>query len=53
MINDGYKKAVLIGHSSDDSTDIIKLFYDSGAKLFLKKPPFFKDVEKLVIDSHK
>ena len=52
MMNEGYKKAILIGHSSDDSADIIKLFYNSGAKLFLKKPPFFKDVEKLVSYSH-
>ena len=44
MMNNGYKKAILIGHSSDDSADIKKLFYDSGAKLFLKKPPFLNDV---------
>ena len=53
MINNGFKKAILIGHISDESADIIKLFYDSGAKLFLKKPSFFKDVEKLAVDSYK
>ena len=44
MMNDGFKKAILIGHSSDDGANIIKLFYDSGAKIFLKKPPIFTDV---------
>jgi len=44
MMKNGYKKAVLVGHSSDDSNDIVNLFYNSGAKLFLKKPPFLKDV---------
>ena len=52
MMKDGYKKAILIGHSSDDSSEIINLFYNSGAKLFLKKPPFFKDIQKIVSDSH-
>ena len=48
MMNNGYKKAILIGHSSDDSADILKNFNDSGAKLFLKKPPFLKDIQILV-----
>ena len=42
-----------MGHSSDNSAEIIKTFYDSGAKLFLNKPPFFKDIEKLVNESYK
>ena len=41
MMKRGYEKAILIGHSSDDSKDVIKGFNDAGTTYFLKKPPLF------------
>ena len=36
--NQNYIKPVIVGHSSDDSKDIIDAFLSAGADFFEKKP---------------
>ena len=48
MMNQGYEKAILIGHSSDDGKDVLKAFNDAGTSYFFKKPPLFNKLNELV-----
>ena len=47
-MNQNYIKPVIVGHSSDDSKDIIDAFLSAGADFFEKKPANLKNFKKLL-----
>ena len=43
-----YADCVIIGHSSDDSEDIIQGFLEAGANQFEKKPTTYKNLNEII-----
>jgi hypothetical protein len=43
----GYIDCIIIGHSSDDTEDIIKGFLEAGANHFEKKPTSYKKLNDI------
>ena len=39
----------IIGHSADDNKEIIDKFIDNGADYFEKKPPNYRNIEKIML----
>ncbi len=37
-VKEGYRNCVVVGHSADDSKDIVDDFMNNGADFFEKKP---------------
>ena len=43
-----YADCIIIGHSSDDSEDIIQGFLEAGANQFEKKPTTYKNLNEII-----